>query len=235
MAVASEKRDPARSRQRSSPARARPARAEPAPDAASRLDRIVAAAQKAFIAHGYHGASTDMIQAEAGVSKATLYRYFPSKAQLFKESLAAYSKDFLTSIGRISATHDDPERFLFEFGVQFVRALCSPRGLDLFRLMVAEAARFPEVGRLFYAVGPRVTVELLETYLAAAHARGALNVPDPATSAEQFMGMVRGEIFLRCLLAATRPPTKAQTERFVRATVANFLAAHPPERSSAGE
>jgi TetR/AcrR family transcriptional repressor of mexJK operon len=191
-----------------------------------RLDRILEAAQQAFMTHGYHGATTDMIQAAAAVSKSTLYRYFPTKEDLFKAAFEAYSKDFLTSIGQIYKDNDDVETFLFQFGLEFIEALVSPKGRNLFRLMVAEGQRFPQVGKMFYIVGPKVTTDLVENYLANAHNRGAVRVENPAMAAEHFIGMIRGDLFLRCLLGASLPPSRAQLERFVRATVSAFLAAY---------
>jgi AcrR family transcriptional regulator len=191
-----------------------------------RIDRILRAAQNAFLAHGYHGASTDMIQAEAAVSKSTLYRYFASKEELFKAAFEAYSKDFLGHIGQLYKDTPDAEEFLFKFGLEFLQVLISPRGLKLFRTMVAEGQRFPRVGKMFYLVGPKVTSDLVERYLADAHARGVINAPQPAMSAEHFISMVRGDLFLRCLLGASLPPSPAQLERYIRATVTTFLAAH---------
>ena len=198
------------------------------PSRRERIDRILRAAQQAFLAHGYNGASTDMIQAAAAVSKSTLYRYFENKEELFKAAFEAYNKEFLTHIGQIYKDSPDVEEFLFKFGVEFLQVLTSPRGLNLFRTMVAEGQRFPQVGKMFYLVGPKVTCDLVESYLADAHRRGALDVPNPAMSAEFFIGMVRGDLFLRCLLGASRPPSTAQLERYMRKTVATFLAAHRP-------
>ena len=191
-----------------------------------RVERILEAAQHAFMTHGYHGATTDMIQAAAAVSKSTLYRYFPTKEDLFRAAFQAYNKEFLTNIGQIYKDSDDVEAFLYQFGLEFLQALVSPRGRALFRLMVAEGERFPQVGKMFYIVGPKVTSDLVESYLASAHRRGAVRVENPAMAAEHFIGMIRGDLFLRCLLGASLPPSTAQLERFVRATVAAFLTAY---------
>ena len=192
----------------------------------ARVGRILEAAQAAFMAHGYAGATTDMIQAASGVSKSTPYRYFPTKEILFKAAFEAYSREFLTHVGQISKDNDDVETFLYEFGLEFLLTLISPRGLDLFRLMVSESQRFPRIGKTFYLVGPKVTSDLVESYLASAHQRGAVHVENPALAAEHFIGMIRGDLYLRCLLGASKPPSTPQLERFVRATVSAFLAAY---------
>lgn len=52
-------------------------------DGAKRRDDILALARRLFLAHGFHETTTRMIAREAGVSDALLYRYFPSKRDLF--------------------------------------------------------------------------------------------------------------------------------------------------------
>lgn len=194
----------------------------------ARLDRILDAAQTIFMAHGFNGATTDMIQAASGVSKSTLYRYFPTKEILFKAAFEAYSREFLTNVGRLCNDSDDVETFLNQFGMEFLHALIAPRGLDLFRLMVSEGQRFPKLGKLFYLVGPKVTADLVESYLATAHRRGELHVENPAVAAEHFIGMIRGDMHLRCLLGVTKPPSDAQLQRFVASTVTAFLSGYKP-------
>ncbi|HEY3695851.1 TetR/AcrR family transcriptional regulator [Phenylobacterium sp.] len=194
----------------------------------ARLDRILAAAQTIFMAHGFNGATTDMIQAAAGVSKSTLYRYFPTKEILFKAAFEAFSREFLTNVGRLCRESDGVETFLNQFGMEFLQALIAPRGLDIFRLMVSESQRFPKPGKLFYLVGPKATADMVESYLARAHRRGELHVASPAIAAEHFIGMIRGDLHLRCLLGVSKPPSTAQLKRFVAATVAAFLAAYRP-------
>ncbi|MEI8618048.1 TetR/AcrR family transcriptional regulator [Pseudoalteromonas sp. B193] len=44
---------------------------------------VLQAARKIFLTHGFNGATTDMIQREAGVSKSTVYAHFTNKETLF--------------------------------------------------------------------------------------------------------------------------------------------------------
>jgi len=127
----------------------------------ARLDRILEAAQTIFMAHGFNGATTDMIQAASGVSKSTLYRYFPTKEILFKAAFEASSREFLNEVGRLCNESDDVETFLNQFGLEFLQALTQPRGLDHFRLMLSESQRFPKLGKLFYLAGPKVTADMV--------------------------------------------------------------------------
>ena len=57
----------------------------PADDAlrASRTEQILQAAAELFARHGYAGADTQLLAEKLGVGKGTIYRYFPSKEDLF--------------------------------------------------------------------------------------------------------------------------------------------------------
>lgn len=72
-------------------------RVSEATKAAHRL-RLLDAAADAFATHGLHGARIDDISLAAGLAKGTVYNYFDSKEDLFREVIAAWA-------GRITAAH----------------------------------------------------------------------------------------------------------------------------------
>src|SRR5438067_11941488 len=57
------------------------------PRARAKRDQIRAGAQRLFLERGFAGTSTDAIAATAGVSKQTLYAYYPSKEELLADVL----------------------------------------------------------------------------------------------------------------------------------------------------
>ena len=61
-------------------------------------EALVVAARDAFVDIGYQGASLRQIAARAGTTQAVLYRYFPSKAELFEESVIGPFKAFVTAL-----------------------------------------------------------------------------------------------------------------------------------------
>jgi AcrR family transcriptional regulator len=193
-----------------------------------RLQQILAGAQTVFLAHGFKGATTDMIQAAAGVSKATLYRYFQTKEDLFKAAMEVRSRQFLEDVAPLYAETDDVEAFLTEFGKELLLALLGPRSLEVVRLMMMESQRFPKLGKHFYLAGPKLGADVVEKYLARAHMRGQVCVDNPVMAAEHFISMIRGEIHFRARLGAAKTPTDEQLQRYVAATVAAFLRAYGP-------
>ena len=60
--------------------------------------RILLAAERVFLAQGFSGATTDMIQVAANISKSTLYSYFPNKEILFEAVCGLKSAEFETAL-----------------------------------------------------------------------------------------------------------------------------------------
>ena len=58
-------------------------------------ERILEAAAKEFVAHGYEGASMNRMLAKAGISKGAAYYYFDDKADLYATAVLHYSEDLL--------------------------------------------------------------------------------------------------------------------------------------------
>jgi AcrR family transcriptional regulator len=167
----------------------------------------------------------DAIAREAGVSKATLYAHFTGKEQLFAEMISG-------ECGRLAEAIGDPleaeevRATLFHFGRRFAMLVYSSRGLAIYRIVVAEAPRFPEVGRIFYESGPRRVLERFEAYLREAARRGLLRITEPREAAAHFIGLIRGENHLRLLLGIDTQVSDAQVEHIVERSVETFLRAH---------
>lgn len=185
--------------------------------------RLVQAAMEVFIAEGYH-ASVDRIAALAGVAKQTLYNHFPRKADLFAEVVRQATVEFLVALG------DDGESLrerLTRFGTRYREKLLSPAGLGLFRTLVAETPRFPELAAAFYETGPQHTTARLAAVLAEAMRRGELRADDPEFATTILLSMLVGVERSCHLFAGESTPAAdpAQAGRIVDC----FLRAFAPE------
>jgi TetR/AcrR family transcriptional repressor of mexJK operon len=190
-------------------------------------ERILAAAFEVFIAHGYTGATTDLIQATAGVSKATIYAHFSGKEELFREMMELQFSRGVVDARAVSATTETLESFLRAVGLILLTAVLSAEGISVTRLMIAESQRFPNLGKLFYLLGPKPLTEFIEMRISEGRRGGEVEVDDPAMAAEQFVGMIKGDYHLRGLLGYPIPPDE-ELERYVDQVVAVFLGAHRP-------
>lgn len=96
--------------------------------------------------------------------------------------------------------------------------------MDLFRLVTAEAPRFPELGQELYERGKKPYLDRINAYLEAETALGALKIDDAPLAARQFLGMINDVVFWPRLLipSLTLPPD--EVDRVVREAVATTLA-----------
>src|SRR6056297_4363973 len=151
-----------------------------------KFDQVLEGAREVFMRDGFEGASVDDIARVAGVSKATLYSYFPDKRLLFSEvarlECNRQAEEALQEVGQ-----DDPiEDVLLEAADRIVRFFLSDFGQQVFRICVAESHRFPELGRRFYASGPAMVRERISDVLAPHVAAGVLRIEDMDLAANQF-------------------------------------------------
>jgi AcrR family transcriptional regulator len=116
----------------------------------ARPGELVAAALACFAERGFAATRLDDIAAKAGVSKGTVYLYFPSKEELFK---AVVRESLLPNIARAETMLDDPAmpaaeqlRRLLEFMTG--RLASSPIGI-IPKLIVTEAGNFPDIARFY--------------------------------------------------------------------------------------
>lgn len=187
-------------------------------------DVIREAAKRVFLREGY-GASMDLVAAEAGVSKQTVYNHFGSKEGLFRAIVAGLSEEFLTVLVEGRRVDDDPAATLRQLAQRFLGLLLAPSSLALHRMLVAEAPRFPDLARAVYMAGPAQAIERLAAYLEDQNRRRNLAVADPTLAAEQFFGGLTGQIHLRALLGV-RTPSADEVGRTVDNVVGAFLRAH---------
>ncbi len=185
--------------------------------------QILTGAAIVFAADGYEGASMARIAAVAGVSKGTLYNHFDSKAALFT---AYVSEKCQQTLARVfdGANHDgDPAKVLHGIGKRMVQMMLSDVGLAIYRVVIAEATKFPDLARAFFESGPARAIAFMADWLAEETSRGRLNVPDPAFAAEQFFNLCQTRLVLRRKLEMLPDPPEADIDRVVEASISMFL------------
>jgi AcrR family transcriptional regulator len=190
--------------------------------------QILDAASRLFMAEGYGAVSMDAIAREAGVSKATLYARFRGKEELFAAIIGVACRRHAEALSGAEAEHLDVGTALRRMAHGFLSHILTPEGAAIYRIVIGETPRFPELGQSFFESGPRITLGRLAAFLEAADARGELKVPEPRAAAEQFAGMLKGELHLRYILGIGPAPSAADIERKVEQTVTAFLRAYRP-------
>jgi AcrR family transcriptional regulator len=189
---------------------------------------IIAVAREAFLARGYAATSMSEIAARLGGSKGTLYNYFRSKDELFEAFMAEVCQGPAAEIfGRLPPLGEsrDIRASLIELGVSLLGFLLREDMIALHRLVVAEAGRFPEIGRMFYEAGPKLGEVRFTEYFQQAIAAGLVRAGDPKMMGQRLKDLVLSDVYLRRLWGVLDPPATPALRAHVAQSVDIFLRA----------
>lgn len=191
---------------------------------------ILDAAEQVFLRDGYLAANMDELTALSGVSKQTVYAHFGSKESLFVALVVSMTREVGDSLHMElpdPASHDELRAILEEQADRQLAAVTHPRILRLRRLAIAEALRFPDLGRALWENGPQRAVVRLGAYFARLSEAGWLRTEDPEFTATFYNWLVMGHSVNEAMLLGdnSRPDGPERRRRCVEA-VRIFLAAH---------
>lgn len=188
-----------------------------------RMKRVIEAASQQFLEQGYDRASMDAVALASGVSKMTLYNYFPSKDALFEACVVCRTDgifaDFLSD--RLDPAH--PAETLTLIARQFLALMRADDVLRIHRILYGLASTHPELCERFFKAGPQRISGLVNNYLARAVAAGSLHMDDTALAADQFLALQLGRPHV-CATLGLGIPALADDERMIRENVILFLA-----------
>lgn len=190
-----------------------------------KFDQVLEGARTVFLRDGFEGASVDDIAREAGVSKATLYSYFPDKRLLFMEvAKTECQRQADEAVQLIEAVGMPVEEVLRFAAGRFIDYMSSEFALQTYRLCVAEADRFPQLGHAFYHSGPELVRGRLTDYLRKAVARGDLAIEDFDLAADQFAELCKVDIHSRLVFGLCGDCVPRDRARIIDGAVEMFMA-----------
>lgn len=196
----------------------------PSPRRGRKVDQVLDGARQVFMAQGFETASVDEIARVAGVSKATLYSYFPDKAQLFLEVVRSEcNRQAETAMAEIPRDAP-PDQVLEQVARHIVGFVLSDFAQAVFRVCMTEADRFPELARAFYDSGPRTGHDRIAEYLTEAVAAGKLRIDDIPLAADQFGELCKARLWVRAVFGIQTKFTRAEVDRVIRGAVDMFMA-----------
>ena len=194
------------------------------PKKGRKFDQVLEGARQVFLTDGFEGASVDDIARAAGVSKATLYSYFPDKRFLFMQvarTECARQADHAIETINMNAPVQD---VLHDIAVEMVDFITSDFGKRIFRICVGESDRFPDLGREFYESGPRLIRDRLVEFFKKAASKNELVIEDFNLAAEQFHELCKADLFPRMVFNMNDEFTDAEKMRVVNGAVEMFMA-----------
>lgn len=193
---------------------------------AAKRDGIVDTAGRLFMENGYHAVSMDMIAAAVPVSKPTLYNHFENKEALFKAVMEDRCAALAGFFDQVLKSKADLRTTLTRMAEHFLNTVLKPDSVAMYRVMIGESGKFPELGTIFYQAGPVRLRGVMIDYLKAQDRAGTIKVPDPELSAVAFINMVKGNAQMMAMLGLEKLPGPKERARIVDHAVELFLKGH---------
>jgi TetR/AcrR family transcriptional repressor of mexJK operon len=197
---------------------------------------IISAAADLFLKHGFLGTSMDEIAAIANVSKQTVYAHFQSKEALFLEMVRGMTGEAGDELQEQVADPVDElpiEQFLCDFANRQLSIVMTPRLMQLRRLVIAEAERFPDLGKVLHERGPGRSIGRLAKAFASYQESGQIKVQDVHAAASCFNWLVMGAPVNDAMLLGNGAIPQADALRaHAKEVVRIFLAAYWVDKSA---
>ena len=158
-----------------------------------KTEEVLIAAESLFLRSGYGDTSMQAVATRAGVAKATVYSNFPNKEALFAAVVTRRAEWNRVEIDHIDLDSDDVQATLVELATAFLLDIYSREQLELFRTVVADARRFPQLGKMMLE-GPFLeTHGKITDYFQQLLARGELRLAEPVVAVEYFLAIIKAE------------------------------------------
>lgn len=176
------------------------------------------------MSEGYAATRIEPIARATSVSTATLYGYFPSKADLFAAVIANASDDFSEQMKSVGCDEGDPRTRLTRFALAYAGFMGDPFVRSVFRLVMAERPRFRDVAMGFFERGRQDFGLPLMEALTALAASGDLRLEKASWAAGQLMGMIEHPVFFVPLVTGDDVQAARSPQSIAEDAVETFLA-----------
>lgn len=187
-------------------------------------NHILAAARDVFAREGFSHAGMEHVARRATVSTATLYAYFPSKAELFRVVVEDSIADMAERVRSSAQAGGAARERLLTFAVAYAEFYSAPSSRALFRMVVAERRRFPELADHFRERGRRELGGTLLALVEELAAAGEIVVDKPSRAAGQLQGMIEHATLLLGLVSGDEARPLRPIEEIAADAVTTFLA-----------
>lgn len=194
-----------------------------------RLRRVIESASQQFLEQGFDRASMESVAQSAGVSKMTLYNYFPSKSLLLEACVSCRTDVMFEAITANRLDPEQPAQGLTLIGTQFLALMRAEDVIRMHRMLYGLATLHPEVCAGYFKAGPERVNALVRDFLASAVAFERLRIDDIPVACDQFLSLFLGRPHLRATLGLGLPDDD-HDRQLVDANVLLFMARYGVSR-----
>ncbi|MCY2995449.1 MAG: TetR/AcrR family transcriptional regulator [Planctomycetota bacterium] len=177
-----------------------------------REEEILDAATRLFAEHGFSNANTQVLADMLGVGKGTIYRYFPSKQELFLAAVDRAMRQATDTIDRALGDMDEPlVRMLRAMTVYLAFFAQHPEYVEL---IIQERAQFKDRKKPTYFVHRDANVVRWQAAFRALTAAGRVRGVPAERITDVLSDMLYGRMFTNYFVGSTRPPEEQASEIF---------------------
>ena len=190
-------------------------------------ERILGAAMRTFMEHGFAAATTLEIATRAKVSKRELYALVGNKQQMLAACVAERGQRMRLPEGFPAPTDTTSLRSaLRQYGATMLRELTDPGVLAVFRLAISESKRSPGVAASINNLGRQPARAALESLLRSARAAKLLAGDDLQSMVSHYLGLLWGDLMVWILLGTVPVPNAREIDRRADEVARLFLGLH---------
>jgi AcrR family transcriptional regulator len=186
-------------------------------------EHLLDVAASFFLKKGFAGSSVTQIARQARASKESLYTRFATKEDLFRAVIRRQTDHMSEKMSSLFISDAPTAVTLTSFGEGFLARFMADDTVTLQRTITLDGGKFPELGRMFYELGPARMIGALSRYLEQQVSKGKLRELDSENAAHQFLGLIISETMLKVTLGISPKPSKDVQQRIVKSAVDVFL------------
>jgi AcrR family transcriptional regulator len=183
-----------------------------------RPQQILDAALSVFAEYGIDAAKLEEIAARAGVSKGTIYLYFSSKEELFREVVRQKIGPAIANADAATATGGSAEDQLRTYIAHQWACLGLEDSEGWIRLVMLELHKYPDLAAFHWDEVVSRSNRILADILTRGIASGEFRPMDPLISAQ----MIKAVILMHVLWTGPRAPAPAEHRPAIESVLANI-------------
>jgi|TARA_B100000749_G_C18267699_1_gene399025 AcrR family transcriptional regulator len=193
------------------------------PRTLKRREAMIEAARELFCEHGLAGTTLEMITAEAGGSRRTIYELFGNKDGVFEAVIRDCTGRVTSIMADLELSQLPLRQALIHFGETLMTLLTTPDTIRYMRLFLSEVPRFPHLGKVFYESGLMTGRRIITSFFERQMAEGNFPKNDPKQAAVFFTSLLKADYDFRQMTYVGWEPQAKDLHAHVIAAVDMFL------------
>lgn len=184
---------------------------------------IAQAAVREFERAGYNGANMDKVAQEANVSKATVYKHFGSKKELFLALMWQFKEVMDEHHAIIYNPNKTIQEQLLEFGKKKLAFINNPQYMVMMKIGMATMMQECEVrSELQKMVTDKLFDNLIQWFEDAKRDK-KLDFDDAMFVSNQFIGIIKSQLFFPPLIFGSPHPSKEEQHKVIESAIKSIV------------